>query len=148
MSKSDIMTVISTCILCHSRQIPLATWVSVGFILFLLMWAFCPVTCCIFGGYIRVFTLNNAWISYLKIYCKLADRRWQWPAGSLFKVLGKVLCLSWDCSSYSWSSFYNIECLSKVESSNIFWVIGRIRPGIEHLSPGSLANTLTIMSIC
>ena len=35
--------------------------------------------------------------------------------------------------------------LSKIASSTIFWVFGMTRPEIEHKSPGSLANTLTIM---
>ena len=35
--------------------------------------------------------------------------------------------------------------LSKEASSTIFWVFGMTWPGIEPRSPGSLANTLTIM---
>ena len=37
--------------------------------------------------------------------------------------------------------------LSKVAFSTIFWVIGMTEPEIEPQSPGSLASTLTIMTM-
>ena len=55
---------------------------------------------------------------------------------------GRALYLSLDCSTLSLICTLYCRVLSKEVSSTIFKVCGMKRSGIEHMSPGSLANTL------
>ena len=79
--------------------------------------------------------------------CKVGDRSWRRPEGSLFnsyynEVQGRALLLSLNCSTlplictlYCWE-------LSKEASRTIFKVFGMTWPGIEPRSTRPLANTL------
>ena len=58
----------------------------------------------------------------------------------------RALPLSMDCSTLPLILTFYSWVLSKEASSTSFWIFGMTRPGIEPNSPGSLANTLTIMS--
>ena len=87
------------------------------------------------------------WHFYIIELSKVGDRSRRLHEGFLFnsyntKVYGRVLLLSLHCSTIPLIRTLYCWVLSKAISSTIFKVFGMMWPGIEHWSPGPLANTL------
>ena len=77
---------------------------------------------------------------WFDVKSKVGDRTRGWPESSLFNsYCTKVY---WITPLYPWSLPYNVK-----QGSIKYHVFRMTRPGIEPRSPGSLANTLTIMPI-